>query len=101
MRVFTEDNLLSENYTQTATALLNCTNVWYINVDRKMFSLWYSQPWNFIGETIVVWNRKWCISSDRHMHLREVNEIFSKERNVKCSVPQGTIFLGHFSFFSI
>ena len=39
----------------TATALLDCTNEWYVNMDRKMFNL--AVLIDFIKKSRIIWHK--------------------------------------------
>jgi hypothetical protein len=43
-----------QKFHSTAAALLDCTNDWYVNLDRKMFNLVVSS--NSIEEVRAIWN---------------------------------------------
>ena len=108
----TANNVLSEHqfgfrkFHSTASALLDCTNDWYINMDRKLFNLVVFIDLKKAFDTVdheillqklmhvgITGNALLLIKSyliDRTQRC-EVNGFISRESRVKCGVPQGSI----------
>ena len=106
------NNLLSEHqfgfrkYHSTASALLDCTNDWYINMDRKLFNLTVFidlkrafdtvnheillEKLLLLGITGSAFQLLESYLSDRSQKC-EVNSFISKESKITCGVPQGSI----------
>ena len=106
------DNLLSEHqfgfrkYNSTASALLDCRNDWYINMDRKFFNLVVfidlKKGFNSVDHEILLEKLLLFGVTDGSFQLLksylcdrsqkcEVNGVVSKGNTVKCSVPLGSI----------
>ncbi|CAB4010237.1 RNA-directed DNA polymerase from mobile element jockey-like, partial [Paramuricea clavata] len=92
----------------TATALLDCTNSWYMNIDKKLFNLVVlidlkkafdtgRRPPDFTKKTRNLWRKRRCFGSILKSYLItrtqkcQVNGTISSERLIKCGVPQGSI----------
>ena len=109
---FSLNNLLSEHqfgfkkFRSTASALLDCTNDGYLNMDRKLFNLVVfidlKRPSTLLTTTYY-WKKLLLFGimgsafqllklylSDRTQKC-EINGSTSKENIVKCGVPQGSI----------
>ena len=90
----------------TATALLDCTNDWYMNLDRKMFNLVVLidlkkafdtvdhqillrklELYGIKGEALTLLK---SYLTDRNQKC-QIKNSFSTERLIKCGVPQGSI----------
>ena len=106
------NNLLSEHqfgsrkYNSTASALLDCTNDWYINMDQKLFNLTVFidlkkafdtvnheillEKLLLLGITGSAFQLLESYLSDRSQKC-EVNGFISKENKITCGVPQGSI----------
>ena len=106
------NNLLSEHqfgfrkYHSTASALLDCTNDWYINMDRKLFNLTVFidlkkafdtvnhedllEKLLLLGITGSAFQLLESYLSDRSQKC-EVNGFISKESQITCGVTQGSI----------
>ena len=108
----TKNNLLSEKqfgfrkHHSTATALLDCTNSWYLNMDRKMFNLVVlidlKKAFDTVDHQILLKKMEhYGIKGDAltlltsYLSARtqkcQVNGFVSSERDIKCGVPQGSI----------
>ena len=106
------NNILSEHqfcfrkFHSTATALLDCTNDWYINMDRKLFNLVVfvdlKKPFDTVHHEILLQKLKLVgITGSAFLLLKsyltgrtqrcEVNGSISGGNVVKCGVPQGSI----------
>ena len=90
----------------TASALLDCTNSWYVNMDRKMFNLValldLKKAFDTVNHDILV--RKLELYgingsalttiqsylSDRKQKC-QLGDAMSSERHVTCGIPQGSI----------
>jgi hypothetical protein len=108
----TANNLLFEHqygfrkFLSTASALLDCTNDWYINMDRKLFNLVVFVDLNKAFDTVdheilleklmhvgITGNALLLLKSyltDRTQRC-EVNGSIPNENGIKCVVPQGCI----------
>ena len=107
-------NLLSDNqfgfrkFHSTATALLDCTNDWYTNLDRKMFNLVVQVDLKKAFDTCTVDHqillRKLEIYGIKHHALAllesylsnrnqkcQINGYLSTKKMIKCGIPQGSI----------
>ena len=106
------NNLLSEHqfgfrkYHSTASALLDCTNDWYINMDQKLFNLTafidLKKAFDTVNHEILlekllllgITGRAFQLLesylSDRSQKC-EVNGFISKESKITWGVPQGSI----------
>ena len=104
------NNLLSEHqvgfrkYHSTASALLDCTNDWYINMGRKLFNLTVFIDLAFdtvnheilleklllLGITGSAFQLLKSYLIDRSQKC-EVNGFISKESKITCGIPQGSI----------
>ena len=105
-------NLLSDNqfgfrkFHSTATALLDCTNDWYTNLDRKMFNLVVQidlkKTFDTVDHQILL--RKLEIYGIKHHALAllesylsnrnrkcQINGYLSSKKIIKCGIPQGSI----------
>ena len=80
----------------TATALLDCTNSWYMNTDRKIFNLVVLIYLKKVG---TLWSQRTCSisikivphKSQPKMPTEWISFIhISSERLIKCGVPQGS-----------
>ena len=107
-----ENNLLSEHQFgfrknhSTATALLDCTNDWYINMDRKLFNLVVfidlKKAFDTVDHQILLSKLElYGIKGNALLLLKSylserkqkchINGHFSSECDLKCGVPQGSI----------
>ena len=90
----------------TASALLDCTNDWYVNLDRKMFNLVVlidlKKAFDTVDHQILL--RKLELYGIKGQALTllksyltnrrqkcQIKNSFSSERLIKCGVPQGSI----------
>ena len=108
----TKSKLLSNSqfgfrkFHSTATALLDCTNDWYVNVDRKMFNLVIltdlKNKFDTVGHQILskkleLYGIKGHALTLLKSYLTNRNQkcqiqnTFSSERLITCGVPQGCI----------
>ncbi len=106
------NNLLSEHQFgfrknhSTATALLDCTNDWYINMDRKLFNLVVfidlKKAFDTVDHQILLSKLElYGIKGNALLLLKSylserkqkchINGYFSSECDLKCGVPQGSI----------
>ena len=106
------NNLLSEHqfgfqkFHSTASALLDCTNDWYLNMDRKLFNLVVfidlKKAFDTVNHDILLEKLLlFGITGSAFQLLKsylsnrtqkcEINGSTSKENIVKCGVPQGSI----------
>ena len=90
----------------TATALLDCTNEWYMNIDKKMFNLVVfidlRKAYDTVNHGILVKKLKSygikgqaldilkSYLSNRRQKC-QVDKFVSSERFIECGVPQGSI----------
>ena len=105
-------NLLSDNqfgfrkFHSTATALLDCTNDWYMNLDRKMFNVVLQIDLKKAFDTVdhQTLLRKLEIYGIKHHalallesylsnrnHKCQINGYLSSKIMIKCGIPQGSI----------
>ena len=90
----------------TASALLDCTNEWYVNLDRKMFNLVVlidlKKAFDTVDHQILLRKLElYGIKGQALTLLRsyltnrnqkcQIKNSFSSERLIKCGVPQGSI----------
>ena len=86
----------------TATALLDCTNEWYMNIDKKIFNLVVFIDFDTVNHGILVKKLKSygikgqaldilkSYFSNRRQKC-QVDSFVSSERFIECGVPQGSI----------
>ena len=108
----TKSELLSDfqfgfrKFHSTAAALLDCTNEWYMNLDRKMFNLVVlidlKKAFDTVDHQILLRklelygiNRQALTLLKSYLTNRnqkcQINNYLSSERLIKCGVPQGSI----------
>ena len=108
----TENELLSEHqfgfrkFHSTSTALLDCTNSWYTNMDKKLFNLVVfidlKKAFDTVNHQILLkklelYGIKGKALSLLKSYLEErsqkcqINGTVSSGRKIKCGVPQGSI----------
>ena len=111
-KYFTENKILSKKqfwfrlFHSTATALLVCTNNWYINMDRKMFNLVVfidlKKAFGTVNHKILLKKLElYGVKGDAlsliesyltdRIQKCQVNEVVSSEQSVTCEIPQGSI----------
>ena len=93
-------------FLSTATALLNCTNDWYMNLDRKMFNIvvlidlkkaFDTVDHQILLKKIELYGIKGQALSFLESYLSNRNQkcqiqgSVSSEKLIKCGVPQGSI----------
>ena len=108
----TDYNILSENqfgfrkFHSTASALLDCTNNWYMNIDKRLFNLVVfidlKKAFDTVDHQILLSKMEaYGIKGSALALLKsylwdrsqvcQVNGCLSSERKIKCGVPQGSI----------
>ena len=108
----TKNEILSDNqfgfrkFHSTATSLLDSTNSWYVNMDRKMFNLVVfidlKKAFDTVDHEILLEKMQiYGIKDKAHLLMRsyltdrtqkcQVNGVVSSEHKVKCGVPQCSI----------
>ena len=111
-KYLTDNDILSDRQfgfrknRSTTTALLDCTNDWYINIDRKCFNLVVlidlKKAFDTVNHEILIKKLELAGIKDNALKLLkcyltnrtqkcEVNGCTSNENDVKCGVPQGSI----------
>ena len=90
----------------TATALLECTNEWYVNLDRKLFNLVVfidlKKAFDTVDHQILFKKlQHYGIKGQAHSLLKsyltnrsqkcQLNGFVSSEQPIKCGVPKGSI----------
>ena len=90
----------------TASALLDCTNDWYVNLDRKMFNLvvlidlkkaFHTVDHQILRNKLELYGIKGQALTSLKSYLTNRNQkcqiknSFSSEHLIKCGVPQGSI----------
>ena len=91
----------------TATALLDCTNSWYMNIDKKLFNLVVltdlKNAFDTVNHQILLkkLSKLYGVNGDalsllksylmNHTQKCQVNGTISSEQLIKCGVPQGSI----------
>ena len=111
-RYFNENSILSKkqfgflDFHSTASALLDSTNSWYVNMDRKLYNLVVfldlKKAFDTVNHEILL--RKLELYGVTSCPLALIQSYFSdrtqkcqladkmsSERNVKCGIPQGSI----------
>ncbi len=99
-------NLVSENLILQATALLDCTNEWYVNIDKKMFNLVVfidlKKAFDTVNHNILLKKLEFygitgqahdllkSYLSNRHQKC-QIDNFISSEHLIKCGVPQSSI----------
>ena len=95
-----------QEFHSTATALLDCTNDWYMNIDRKKFNLVVlidlKKAFDTVDHQILL--RKLELYGIKGQALTllksyltnryqkcQIKNFFSSEQLIKCGVPQGSI----------
>ena len=83
----------------TATALLDCTNSWYINIHKKLFNVVVLIDLRKVFDTVdhqillkkirTLWPTRILMN---RIQKYQVNGTISSERLIKFGVPQGSIF---------
>ena len=103
--LFSDTQFGFRKFHSTAGALLDCTNEWYINLDRKMFNLVVlidlKKAFDTVDHQILLSKLELYGIKGQAINLLksyltnrkqkcQVNS-FSSERLIKCGVPQGSI----------
>ena len=99
-------NLVFENFILQPQALLDCTNHWYTNLDRKMFNLVVQVDLKKAFDTVdhQILLRKLEIYGIKHHALAllesylshrnkkcQINGYLPSKKMIKCGIPQGSI----------
>ena len=115
-------NLLSDSqfgfrkFHSTATALIDCTSDWYMNLDRKMFNLVFQidlkKAFDTVDHQILL--RKLEIYGIKHQALAllesylsyrnqkcHINRYLSSKKMIKCGIPQGSILGPYFFYYAL
>ena len=104
--LFSDTQFGFRNFHSTAGALLDCTNEWYINLDRKMFNLvvliYLKKAFDTVYHQILLSKLELYGIKGQTINLLksyltnrkqkcQIRNSFSPERHIKCGVPQGSI----------
>ena len=111
-RYFNENSILSKqqfgfrDFHSTASALLDSTNSWYVNMDRKLYNLvvfldlkkaFDTVNHEFLLRKLELYGVTGCALALIQSYLSnrtqkcQLADKMSSERNVKCGIPQGSI----------
>ena len=105
-RLLSDSQFGFRKFHSTATALLNCTNDWYVNLDRKMFNLVVlidlKKAFDTVDHQILLrklelYGIKGQALSFLNSYLSnrsqkcQINGFLSSEKVIRCGVPQGSI----------
>jgi retron-type reverse transcriptase len=103
---FSDSQFGFRKFHSTATALLDCTNDWYVNLDRKMFNLVVlidlKKAFDTVNHQILLrklelYGIKGQALSFLNSYLSnrsqkcQINGFLSLEKVIRCGVPQGSI----------
>ena len=104
--IVTREITIYRKYHSTTTALLDCTNSWYVNMVRELFNLAVFIDLKKAFDTVdhkILLNKLELYGikgsallliksslSERSQKCK-VNGFLSSERSIKCGVPQGSI----------
>jgi retron-type reverse transcriptase len=104
--IISDDQFGFRKFHSTATSLLDSTNSWYVNMDRKMFNLVVfidlKKAFDTVDHEILLEKMQiYGIKDKAHLLLRsyltdrtqkcQVNGVVSSEHKLKCGVSQGSI----------
>ena len=114
-RLLSDGQFGFREFHSTATALLDCTNDWYANLDKKMFNLVVQidlkKAFDTVDHRILlrkleiygIKGQALCLLSSYLSNRSQkchINGFLSSEKAIRCGVPQGSI-LDHYSFYCI
>ena len=104
--LFSDTQFGFRKFHSTASALLDCTNDWYINLDRKMFNLVVlidlKKAFDTVDHQILLSKLELYGIKGQALNLLksyltnrkqkcQIKNVFSSEHLIKCGVPQGSI----------
>ena len=105
-RLLSDGQFGFRKFNSTATALLDCTNDWYVNLDKKMFNLVVQidlkKAFDTVDHRILLRKLEICGIKGQALCLLNsylsnrsqkchINGFLSSEKTIRCGVPQGSI----------